>query len=285
LISVDNDKNTPTSSYQNIKFRYFLIWIAIGFVLLYFVSKIVFIKWLGFNEFSFKYMVSTLTYFTVLFLCFRVTSKNSIPFKNLFTLKDKKFNWFELIGLTLLNYVLSFSLVASVYLYYVYFQPHSLNNYVSSSNPILPIGDQWLVAIQAILIAPFIEELLFRGMIMQTWAIRWGRKRGIFFSSLLFAIIHFSPRIIELFVAGIILSILFIEYRSLIVPILFHAINNILAQFNGFLVRGKSSSATIITMDQALFAGWLGLFLFMISLTIFIIYLKKSQLKGRLPVQ
>lgn len=42
------------------------------------------------------------------------------------------------------------------------------------------------------LIAPFLEELFFRGLVMRTFSRIWGEWPGIVFSSVLFGLIHFQ---------------------------------------------------------------------------------------------
>ncbi|WP_413167719.1 CPBP family intramembrane glutamic endopeptidase [Capilliphycus salinus ALCB114379] len=85
-----------------------------------------------------------------------------------------------------------------------------------------------LWSFSVILLAPLLEELLFRGIILQKWAMKWGIKTGIIASSLFFAIIHFRFDIISLFVIGIILSILYFKTHNLMTPILVHLFYNTL---------------------------------------------------------
>ncbi len=88
------------------------------------------------------------------------------------------------------------------------------------------ISEMILWSFLAMLLAPLIEELFFRGIILQKWAIKWGIKAGILTSSLLFAIGHFRFDIIPLFITGIILSILYFKTRCLITSMLFHFFHN-----------------------------------------------------------
>ena len=88
------------------------------------------------------------------------------------------------------------------------------------------ISEMILWSFSVMLLAPLIEEFFFRGIILQKWAIKWGVKAGILTSSLLFTIIHFRFDIISLFLAGIILSILYFKTRCLITSMLFHFFYN-----------------------------------------------------------
>ena len=272
------------SPFHNVKMRYFLLWITIGFIVLYFSLKLIVNGLMGLSEFTFKYSVASLIYVYVFLLCLKVTKKNHIKFKNIFTIKDKKINWLEIIGLTILTKVIYLTTLSTALLYFVYANPQYLNDFTSNMNTaVLPLKKFVLLAFLSVVIAPLIEELFFRGIVLQAWAVRWGLKRGIIFSSLVFAALHFSPQFLDIFLGGIILSVLFIKYQSLLVPIVFHVINNSIVQVTSFFNRGASSSDSL-TLDQAKAEGWTALILLVISASIFIVYLKKSQLKGRLPV-
>ncbi|AOX03575.1 hypothetical protein BJP34_32785 [Moorena producens PAL-8-15-08-1] len=77
-----------------------------------------------------------------------------------------------------------------------------------------------------IVCAPLLEELIYRGIILQKWAMKWGIKAGIVTSSLLFAIYHCRFDIVWLFILGTICCVLYFKTGQLIVPIIFHGLHN-----------------------------------------------------------
>jgi membrane protease YdiL (CAAX protease family)/uncharacterized protein (DUF433 family) len=79
-----------------------------------------------------------------------------------------------------------------------------------------------------VLMAPVVEEFFFRGLLLTRWSVKWNVRRGIFASSLVFAILH-PGNIIGAFFIGYVLSILYIQTKSLFVPIGVHIANNGLA--------------------------------------------------------
>ncbi|RLQ93587.1 CPBP family intramembrane glutamic endopeptidase [Falsibacillus albus] len=275
--------DSKVSSFQNVKFRYLLVWIFIGFISIFVLLRAI-SGFFGFTSFTFKYTVSTFTYFYVFLLCYRVTQQKSISFKNLFVLKAKKINWIEVIGLTILTKVINISLLASVLLYIVYYSPQYLSSFASDTNTVEPLTNFFFLAFQAIVLAPIIEELFFRGILLQSWGVRWGVKRAIILSSFTLSVLHFSSQFLDLFVGSIVLSVLFLKYKSLIIPILFHTINNQIAQLTNFFNRGSSSNESI-TIEQAKAAGWVGAILFIVSFCIYVIYLKKSRIKEMSPIE
>ncbi len=90
------------------------------------------------------------------------------------------------------------------------------------------------LGVSAIFLAPLLEEVFFRGIVLQKWGIKWGLKAGILSSSLFFALYHFRFDIISLFIAGILWSILYLKTRNLMNSILCHSL------YNSYVVLFKS---------------------------------------------
>ncbi len=80
------------------------------------------------------------------------------------------------------------------------------------------------------LIPAIIEELFFRGIVLQGFVKKFGNTFAVLFSAIFFAVAHWSlVRFIPTFCLGILLGTLVIRYRSLIPAMIFHFINNALA--------------------------------------------------------
>lgn len=92
-----------------------------------------------------------------------------------------------------------------------------------------------LFIVSVIVLAPLLEEVLCRGIILQKWGIKWGIKVGVITSSLFFALLHFRYDIITLFILGVILAILYLKTHNLISSILCHCFYNTLFLIFGFL--------------------------------------------------
>lgn len=76
------------------------------------------------------------------------------------------------------------------------------------------------------IVAPFVEELLFRGFLYPAWASRWGWVRSALATSLLFAVMH--PNMYSQFMASIVFICLLRRTGSLRAPIIAHGVLNIL---------------------------------------------------------
>jgi membrane protease YdiL (CAAX protease family) len=84
----------------------------------------------------------------------------------------------------------------------------------------------WLIA-TATIVAPVVEEVIFRGVFFPAIARQRGIPAAIVTVSMLFAVIHgHLPAILPLFVVGTFLSASYLYTGSLLVPILMHSIFN-----------------------------------------------------------
>ena len=76
------------------------------------------------------------------------------------------------------------------------------------------------------------EEILFRGLIQQDLSKAFGWKWGLFSASTIFAIMHLTwrslPELGFVFLAGLILGVLYLKTKSLVAPIVAHGINNVM---------------------------------------------------------
>jgi membrane protease YdiL (CAAX protease family) len=83
-----------------------------------------------------------------------------------------------------------------------------------------------LLLVVGAVFAPIAEEVFFRGILMQRWGRRWGTLTGVLASSAVFGLLH--QEWIGRFVAGVFLAALYLRTRRLWVPIVVHALTNLL---------------------------------------------------------
>jgi membrane protease YdiL (CAAX protease family) len=113
----------------------------------------------------------------------------------------------------------------------------AISAFAGSDNPIF----QLLIFMQAALLAPLIEETLFRGVFFQSLEARMGKWASAILASAVFAILH--PQLplgfLGIFVLGLVFNGLFVLRRSLLPAIIAHAINNgLILIFLLTLIRG-----------------------------------------------
>lgn len=81
--------------------------------------------------------------------------------------------------------------------------------------------------LKIVVIAPVIEELIFRGIIMHGLMRNYSKLTAIVVSALMFALFHLNPwQFTATFTLGILLGILMVRTRNIYLCIMGHAINN-----------------------------------------------------------
>jgi len=81
-----------------------------------------------------------------------------------------------------------------------------------------------------VILAPIVEEVFFRGFLLQSFASKIGWKYSAILTSAIFAVVHFRfESVIPIYILGIVMSVLFIRTRSIWPGIIFHIINNLIA--------------------------------------------------------
>ncbi len=141
------------------------------------------------------------------------------------------------------------------------------------------LGEGMWPILTALLLAPLFEELLCRGVLLESLRSRYGVITAWLGSSLFFAIIHLQPTmIINAFVLALWLGYLCLKCRSLWAPMVLHAFNNGMAllmmwstmpgeEFGGKAVNeltlrelmGSSESYLLlyaVALGIVLWAGW-----------------------------
>ena len=84
----------------------------------------------------------------------------------------------------------------------------------------------WSVLMLAVL-APVMEEVLFRGILLESVREKYSSGRAIVVSALMFGVIHIIPQqVVNAFVIGLILGFIYVRTDSLWPVIIIHALNN-----------------------------------------------------------
>ena len=96
------------------------------------------------------------------------------------------------------------------------------------------ISSDWyrfaIFAIFAIILAPIVEEIVFRGVIFSFFSKYTSRKVAVLCTACMFAAFHLNAlQFLQLFVLGVVFQILFIYHKSIYPCIIYHSINNAFA--------------------------------------------------------
>ena len=111
----------------------------------------------------------------------------------------------------------------------------------------------WAIA-TTVIAAPVMEEMLFRGIVLESVRSRFGSFRAIMISAAVFGLIHIIPQqVINAFLVGIVLGFIYVKTESLTSVIILHAINNALAYLQTVIFGGQELSVKELTGGGTLY--------------------------------
>lgn len=92
------------------------------------------------------------------------------------------------------------------------------------------VGRGFWACVTAVVLAPVFEEILCRGLVLETVRRRWGDAVAVLISALFFGLVHVEPTTaLAGFVVGGIFGTIYIRTHSLFSTIILHSINNAFA--------------------------------------------------------
>ncbi len=114
-------------------------------------------------------------------------------------------------------------------------------------------GDNYIVAnvinyLTMVLVAPVLEELFARGILLTRWSVKWGVPRAIVASSTVFALLH--TNFLGAFCFACAMAILYIRTKSLFVPISLHILNNLIVWIINWFTMDPDSPASYATLTE-----------------------------------
>ena len=132
-----------------------------------------------------------------------------------------------------------------------------------------------LTLLLVLAIAPVVEELIFRGVLLQRWATKWGMPRALAASSVLFGLLHLNnPVGLTLF--GFVMGLLYVRTRSLWVPIVCHALNNLAAVGIALISGLVASDKVAVTLEDVQADWWVGLLLMLVAMPLIFRFVRRS---------
>ena len=110
-------------------------------------------------------------------------------------------------------------------------------------------GNLLVVLISIVVLPPLVEEYLFRGVLIERFAVKWSLRIGIVASAIMFGILHVDPVGAGFF--GVVTALLYVRTKSLWPGILLHFTNNLVA-LTAMRVSGTSTEAPPTDVAAAL---------------------------------
>lgn len=129
--------------------------------------------------------------------------------------------------------------------------------------------------ISTVIVAPVVEEFIFRGILMGRLYNKYGIGKSILFSSIIFFIMHLSINPMILFL-GISCALIAYKYKSILPSIALHACNNLFVFVTG-LDKSSSGSNSLNINTSVTIAGIILVFIY-----VFYSYLNYKKFKSTL---
>lgn len=204
--------------------------VLVAFVLAFIVSIVFF---LIFPELESNEELLMVPFLISLIIFFAWALRGTYGLKNNFSKILERDNKRLILYMFLINIVFAFIFVAiisnlQIFINFVY--PENLPMIDAVPNPFDPTILLYEV-FSSIIIAPFLEELLFRGVLFNRLKIRIGIIPAILLSSAIFAVGHEFGGMLSAFVFGICMCIIYLKTDNILMTMSIHFLNNVVAVF------------------------------------------------------
>lgn len=115
----------------------------------------------------------------------------------------------------------------------------------SSSKELLYTGNIIINCIKVVMIAPILEEIIYRKVIFMRLSKKTNINTGLILSSIIFGLSHAKDSMIFAVLFGAVLCILYLKYENILMPIFLHFINNLMSTLLLLVSLGNENSEVI----------------------------------------
>jgi len=265
------------NAFDYIKIRNLAFWMILGFI----ISSII----MGTLSFGFEAPLGDVMFMfmfyaiIMIWIVWKFRSFN-VDYNKIIGRFPLNYKWYWIAGIVALLIVFSLGAYWLQYYPLSFIIPSYVNSVLNESD-FYTMADttslviyNLLIVLVGVIVAPIVEEFLFRGVILQRLALKWGVTGGVLISSFIFGILHND--ILGAFVFGIFMSLLYINTRTLLVPMACHILNNALALGFGIIGIVVDGSETASTLAQFQSDVWTGIVPLLVSAPLVIYYMYKN---------
>lgn len=260
----------PWIFFQNPQLRYFVLWMLFGLLVFYLLVELAVGSKRTLSEASGGLIIQLLAFLPFIWFFWKHTG-GQLDIRYFFNHRIAPFFWHQLLGIWLVMLIFSFGLEGLIaYLVYRFAPDHLI---WIMDQPFFPDDQHFLLDtanfLLAVVIAPVMEELVFRGLILQRLIVKYKPATAVLVSSIIFGLLHVESWP-SATVFGIIMCQLFIHTRNLWVPIMIHIANNVVAVLLNVVHYSNPANA----LQQGM-SGLLWYYLLALLLTPLIVYFIK----------
>jgi membrane protease YdiL (CAAX protease family) len=255
------------------------LWKFLGWVILIIIISSIVSVLIGLitdNDEIGVFSAGLLIYMFIFLWCRRRLKKSGNRFRDFLSTDLISYSWIRVVGISFLQVIFSLSLIMTIFYVLTFISPTWFERLVMQEQ--LIYSDYLLLVLELLFIStivPIVEELIFRGIILDKWSEKWGITLSIVLSSILFAVVHFQWLLFSQFIFGMIAAVLYLKTRTLLVPIVAHAINNFAVGL-GSLLDTSGSTVTVNQLTEEVRAvGPISFVVFVCTLPFVVKFLRK----------
>lgn len=183
-------------------------------------------------------MLTVITTFILTLIWLKRKNRLNIS-KDMFLLKKFSVSRFIIIAITTVGMLLCIVRINEIVLN-IFPVPKFIEELFSSQ--LLGGTSETLIFVRIVIVAPIIEEVIFRGIILRGFLSNYSGRKAIFLSALIFAIIHFNIwQFPTAFCVGTFAGWIFSKTRSISTCILIHSLYN----GSSFLISFVSNNSSV----------------------------------------
>ncbi len=268
-----------TSPFKTVQLRTLVIWILIT-VCIFVLGLLVLTNLLDIDKQD--SLISIITglgfYGSLLGWIYFQINKNAIRMPTLLGRLPKNVYWLGYFGILIVSILFSLSAFQLTYLGASYVLPQYVESVINqqlledTSSSVAPTLLRVFDVLTGSLIAPIVEELFFRGILLHVFVARWGISKGIILTSIIFGIGHVN--LFGGFVFGCLMCLIYFKTKTLLIPMVFHILNNSLVYAIG--LSSNSGPVEPTTLEQFR-SGMASGFVFLgITLPLIILFLYRN---------
>ncbi|HSQ88890.1 type II CAAX endopeptidase family protein [Romboutsia sp.] len=148
----------------------------------------------------------------------------------------------------------------------------------SSSQEMLYTGNILINSISIVIIAPIIEELIYRKVIFKRLSKKLNTTFGTILSSIFFGLCHAKDSIFFATLFGVVLCILYLKYKNILVPMFLHFLNNFMTTIILLTSVGEENNevTNFIPEDAVVFLS-IGAIATVIGVFFYIRFIKRNR--------
>ncbi|WP_416825577.1 type II CAAX prenyl endopeptidase Rce1 family protein [Ectobacillus polymachus] len=237
-----------STAFANVKLRSFFLWMLLG-ALVVMVPLSVFVDSGPIGDSISTVCSDTLVFFAfpLLWLSYKMKRQN-LQFRS-FLDRPMKWDWKLIILATAMGMLFSIGISTIEFYLLSYIAPNYIISLLNTDQVINNYNGFTTVfsIISACVFAPIMEELIFRGFFLNRLSYKWGIRKAILVSSILFGLGHSDVIGATLF--GITMCLIYIKTRSLLVGMVIHSLNNLTVSITQFMSPSDLNHAPLQLAD------------------------------------